>query len=66
VDELASEYHGRLKVGAVDIEEAPETAVRFGVMSVPTLVLIQNGQVRDQVVGLMPKAKLNDWVARLV
>src|SRR5262245_23213904 len=38
VEELAGEYQGRLKVGAVDVEESPDTAVRFGVVSVPTLV----------------------------
>ncbi len=65
VDDLAAEYQGRLKVGAVDIEESPETAVRYGILSVPTLVLIKNGEIRDQHVGMMPKAKLTDWVARV-
>jgi thioredoxin 1 len=64
VEEVAGEYAGRLKVGAVDIEESPGTAVRFGIMSVPTLVLIKNGQVGGQVTGAMPKAKLTDWLAR--
>lgn len=66
VEELAGEYTGRLKVGAIDIEESPETAVRFGVMGVPTLVLIKNGQVSAQHTGAMPKAKLTDWIARAI
>ena len=65
VEQLADETRGRLKVGAVDIEESPETAVRYGIFSVPTLLLIKNGEVRDQYVGVMPKAKLSDWVARV-
>ena len=66
VEELAKTYKGRLKVGAVDIEEAPETAVKYGVFSVPTLVLIKNGEVQDQHIGLMPKSRLMDWVARVI
>ena len=66
VEQLALEQKGRLKVGAVDIEESPQTAVRYGIFSVPTLVLIKNGQVHDQHIGLMPKAKLTDWVARVL
>jgi len=64
VEELAREYRGRLKVGSVDVEEAPGTAVRFGVVSVPTLILFKNGQVQGQQIGLLPKTKLADWVAR--
>ena len=64
VEELAREYKGRLKVGSVDVEEAPNTSMRFGVISVPTLILIKNGQVHGQQVGALPKTKLADWVAQ--
>jgi thioredoxin 1 len=66
VEQVADEYAGRLKVGAVDIEESPEAAVRYGIMSVPTLVLIKDGQVNGQVTGSMPKVKLTDWIARTI
>ena len=66
VEEVAQQYRGRLKVGAVDIEESPEMAVRYGVISVPTLVLIKSGEVHDRHVGLMPKSRLLDWVARVI
>jgi len=66
VEEVAQHYRGRLKVGSVDIEESPETAVRYGVMAVPTLVLIKDGQVQDTHVGVMPKSRLVDWVARVI
>ena len=64
VEELARQYKGRLKVGSVDVEEAPNTSMRFGVISVPTLILIKNGQVQGQQIGALPKAKLADWVAQ--
>jgi thioredoxin 1 len=66
VEEVAQQYRGRLRVGSVDIEESPETAVRYGVMAVPTLVLIKDGQVQDTHVGVMPKSRLVDWVARVI
>jgi thioredoxin 1 len=65
VEEIAEEYQGRLKVGAVDVEESPSTSVRFGVMSVPTLILLKNGEVRDQYIGVMPKGRLTDWISRV-
>ncbi len=58
VDELATEYDGRLKVVKVDIDAARTTAAKFGVMSVPTVFLFKGGQVQDQVVGLRSKADL--------
>src|SRR5436309_13139856 len=62
VEELAEEYQGRLKVGAADVEESPNAAVRFGVMSVPALVLIKNDEAQDLHEGTMAKAKLTDWL----
>src|SRR5437867_12762584 len=66
VEQLADEYQGRLKVGSVDIEESPDTAVRFRVLSVPTIILFKNGEVNTQVVGVVPKGKLADMIARVI
>lgn len=62
VHEIAGDYDGRLKVVKVDIDQAPNTAAKFGVMSVPTLLLFLNGAVKDQVVGLVSKQALADRV----
>jgi thioredoxin 1 len=58
VDEIASEYDGRLKVTTVDIEQNDQTVYRFGVRAVPTVVLFKNGEVFAQKVGLPRKADL--------
>src|SRR5262245_46067705 len=55
VHEIAGEYNGRLKVVKVDVDKAPGTAAKYCVMSVPTLLFFQGGQVRDQLVGVVPK-----------
>ncbi|MDH3626582.1 MAG: thioredoxin [Acidobacteriota bacterium] len=66
VDELAGDYEGRVKIGKVDVDKAPNTAAKFGVMSVPTLILFQGGQVKDQMVGLHSKQSLSDKVDRVL
>ena len=58
VDELSREYEGRLKVGKVNVDENTNVAQQDRVMSIPTILLIKNGQVVDQVVGAVPKAQL--------
>lgn len=57
VDEIAAE-RGDLKVGKVNVDEQPELAGRFGVMSIPTLVVMKNGKVANQAVGVRPKSQI--------
>ena len=66
VHELADDYDGRLKVVRVDIDSAREVAARFGILSVPTLMLFQGGAVKDQVVGLVSKQALADRVDKVL
>jgi thioredoxin 1 len=66
VHEIAGDYDGRLKVVKVDVDQAPTTAAKFGVMSVPTLLLFQGGAVKDQVVGLVSKQALSDRVDKVL
>ena len=58
VDELADEYAGRIFVAKADVEEAVESAERFGIRSVPTILFFKNGEKVDQNIGAMPRAKL--------
>lgn len=58
VEELAAEYEGSLKVCKLDVDENPETAARYGVMSIPTLLLFENGQVVNKLIGFRPKREL--------
>ena len=61
VDEIADE-RADIKVGKVNVDEEPELASKFGVMSIPTLVVLVNGQVRNQSVGVIPKEKIIDMI----
>ncbi|MDF2609141.1 MAG: hypothetical protein K0R92_615 [Lachnospiraceae bacterium] len=58
VEELAKEYEGVYKVGKLNVDDSPNTSGMYRVMSIPTLLIIKNGQVVDSVVGVVPKAKL--------
>jgi thioredoxin 1 len=58
VDELAGDYAGRIKVGKIDVDAEPSIAAAFGVQSIPTIVLIKDGQVVAQAIGARPKAQL--------
>ena len=57
VDEIADE-RSDIRVGKVNVDDEPELASRFGVMSIPTLVVMVGGQVRSQSVGVVPKEKI--------
>ncbi len=58
VAEIAEEYKGKLKVGKLNTDEEPEIAVRYGIMSIPTLMIFKNGEVVDQIIGAVPKEYL--------
>ena len=57
VDEIAAQ-RSDIKVGKINVDEQPELAAQFGVMSIPTLVVIKNGKVVNQAVGARPKAQI--------
>ena len=55
VDQLAGQYDGKVLVGKVNVDEEPELARRFGVMSIPTVVVLKNGQEVERLVGVRPE-----------
>ena len=58
VDEFAQEQAGRVTVGKVNIDDQPDLAARYGVMSIPTAMLFQNGETVGTLVGVQPKENL--------
>jgi thioredoxin 1 len=55
VEEIAEEYEGSIKVAKVNVDDEVELASKFGIVSIPTLVLMKNGQIADTLVGYRPK-----------
>ena len=66
LEKLASNYDGKLKVAKVDIDSNPETARRFGVRSIPTLLLFEGGDLKETTVGVQPQSALEALVDRYV
>jgi thioredoxin 1 len=58
IEELAGEYEGKAIVAKVNVDENPGTAAKYGIRSIPTMLVIKNGQVVDQMVGAMPKTAI--------
>ncbi len=64
VDELASQYEGQAKVVKVNIDDSADTATKYGVRSIPSLLVFKDGQPVDTVVGAVPKGKLADTLEK--
>ncbi|MCT6871199.1 MAG: thioredoxin, partial [Bartonella sp.] len=58
LDEIAAELQGKVKIAKINIDENPELATQFGVRSIPTLLMFNNGEVVSNMVGAAPKSRL--------
>ena len=58
LDQLAGEYAGRLKVVKINVDDNPQAPSRFGVRGIPNLLIVKGGEVKDQIIGAVPKAHL--------
>jgi len=62
LEEIASEMGGKVKIAKLNIDENPQTAVKYGVRSIPTLILFKDGEPAAMQVGAAPKGRLADWI----
>ena len=58
IDELAEEYSGKISIARVEVDQNPKTAVRYNIMSIPTLLLFKKGEPLSHIVGFRPKEEL--------
>ena len=66
VDEVAKEFKGKLKVGKVDVDQQQQVSQKYGIRSIPTLLVFKGGRVVDTIVGAVPKSKLVDAVKKAI
>ncbi|MEK6919462.1 MAG: thioredoxin [Thermoproteota archaeon] len=64
IDTLAKEYKGRVAFGKLNTDENVATATRFGIMAIPTMLVLKKGQLVDQIVGALPKARIEETLKR--
>jgi thioredoxin 1 len=62
LEEIAGELQGKLTIGKVNVDENPSTPGKYGIRSIPTLMMFKNGQVVATKVGAMPKTALQTWI----
>jgi thioredoxin 1 len=64
IETVASEYEGRIKVGKVNVDDNPATPGKYGVRGIPTVILLKDGKVLDQVVGAIPKSQMEALIKK--
>ena len=60
VEELATEYDGKVKIGKLDVDSNQQTSIKFGVRSIPTLLLFKEGKLKETIIGAVPKKNIVD------
>lgn len=66
IEELAGDFDGKAKIATLDVDESKQSASKFNIMSVPTLIFFKAGKPVDQVVGLVPKQNLTEKINSLL
>jgi thioredoxin 1 len=66
VDEIATQYSGKLKVAKLDVDRNSATPMRYGIRGIPALLLFKGGKVADQIVGYVPKETIEKSISRVV
>ena len=64
VDDLATQYQGKLKVAKINVDESSEVAMKYQVTSIPTFILFKNGEVADRVLGALPRSEFIKFIDR--
>ncbi len=66
LEEISHSLNGKVKIVKLNVDENPNTTAKYGIMSIPTLMLFKNGQLASRQVGAAPKQKLEQWIASSV
>lgn len=66
VEEIASEYQGKVKVGKVNVDHNQKIAIKFGIRSIPALLIFNDGSVANQIVGAVPKTRITELLDAVI
>ena len=62
LEEIATEMEGKVKIAKLNVDENPDITIRYGVRSIPTLIMFKNGEPTSMQVGAAPKGRLQEWI----
>jgi len=66
IEELATEYEGKVKVGKLDVDDNQQTAISYGVRSIPTVLFMKDGKVVDQIIGAQAKKNFVEKITKML
>lgn len=66
VEELAKEYDGKVKIAKCDVDSNQQVAIKYGIRSIPTLLIFHNGEVAEQIVGALPKSHIIEKLNKVI
>ena len=66
LEEIAGTLNGKVKIVKLNVDENPQTAAKYGIQSIPTLMIFKNGQMASRQIGAAPKQKLKQWITTAV
>jgi thioredoxin 1 len=66
VEELSDAYEGKLKVGKLNVDDNQQTSMKFGIRSIPTLLVFKDGEVAEQIIGAVPKTEIERVVTKVM
>lgn len=66
IDEISNDFVDKVKVGKVNVDENPEISMKFGIRSIPTLIVFKDGEVQDQIIGAVPKSEIEKALEKVV
>ena len=66
LEEIAGTLNGKVKIGKLNVDENPQTAAKYGIQSIPTLMIFKAGQMASRQIGAAPKLKLEQWITAAV
>ncbi len=66
VEELSETYEGKLKVGKLNVDDNQKTSMKFGIRSIPTLLVFKDGEVAEQIIGAVPKTEIERVVTKVM
>ena len=66
IDEISTDFVDKVKVGKVNVDDNPEISMKFGIRSIPTLMVFKDGEVQEQIVGAVPKSEIERALEKVV
>lgn len=66
VEEISTSYEGKIKVGKMNVDENQSTTMKFGIRSIPTLIMFKGGEAIDQIIGAVPKGEIEKVVEKSI